>query len=54
MNEKAWSYNEDRKQYYLHHYRANEPDLNFFNDEVRKNFEKVLEMWVKAGVQGVR
>ncbi|KAJ0173809.1 hypothetical protein K1T71_010958 [Dendrolimus kikuchii] len=53
-NEKAWTVSEQRNEYYLHHYAADQPDLNFRNAEVREKFNQVLQLWLKAGVHGVR
>lgn len=50
----AWSYSEVRKQYYLHQFDANTPDLNFRNPEVVKEFDKVLQYWMENGASGVR
>jgi glycosidase len=34
----AWSWNAERKQFYLHQYTDREPDLNHRNPEVNKEF----------------
>ncbi|RVE55247.1 hypothetical protein evm_000145 [Chilo suppressalis] len=54
MNTPAWEWNEARKEFYLHQYGADQPDLNFHNPDVVKEFDKVLRAWMKAGAAGVR
>lgn len=53
-NKSAWEYNNIRKEFYLHQYGTDQPDLNLNNTEVLSNFNKVLTLWLKAGVGGVR
>lgn len=32
----AWEWNEDRKEFYLHQFAKEQPDLNFRNPEVKE------------------
>ncbi|KAJ8713826.1 hypothetical protein PYW08_007446 [Mythimna loreyi] len=54
LNTSAWTWSETRKAHYLHQYEASQPDLNFNNIEVVKEFDKILQLWMKAGAAGVR
>lgn len=54
MNTSAWEWNEDRKEFYLHQFGKEQPDLNFHNPQVVAEFDKVLRMWMKTGADGVR
>ncbi|CAG9789117.1 unnamed protein product [Diatraea saccharalis] len=54
MNTSAWEWNEARKEFYLHQYGSDQPDLNFHNPDVVKEFDKVLRVLMKAGAAGVR
>ena len=38
----AWTYNEGRKQYYLHQFAKEQPDLNFRNPRVVEEMKNVL------------
>lgn len=51
-NESAWTWNEKRKQFYLHQFGVNQPDLNFTNPAVIKEFNDTLSHWLKLGVSG--
>ena len=50
----AWQYDKTRKQYYLHTFLKEQPDLNWANPEVRKALIDVASFWVKKGVGGFR
>jgi len=41
-------------EWYLHLFAPEQPDLNWDNDEVRKEHEDVLRFWLDRGVAGVR
>ncbi|MGA0770368.1 MAG: glycoside hydrolase family 13 protein, partial [bacterium] len=40
--------------WYLHLFDASQPDLNWDNPDVRKEFEKILRFWLDRGVDGFR
>ena len=40
--------------WYLHLFDSSQPDLNWNNPEVRKEFEKILRFWLDRGVDGFR
>ena len=50
----AWKWCEERKQYYLHTFAVEQPDLNWENPEVRKALFDVANFWVNKGVGGFR
>jgi alpha-glucosidase len=41
-------------EWYLHLFAPEQPDLNWDNDEVRREYEDVLRFWFDRGVAGVR
>src|SRR5262249_9911606 len=50
----AWTYDEATRQYYLHNFLPQQPDLNWWNPEVRAAFEEILRFWFDRGVAGFR
>ncbi len=50
----AWEWDEHTKQYYLHTFLKEQPDLNWDNPAVRKEMQAVLRFWFEMGVDGVR
>jgi alpha-glucosidase len=50
----AWQRDEQSGRYYLHNFLTSMPDLNWWNEEVRAEFEGVLRRWFDLGVAGVR
>lgn len=50
----AWEYVEQFDEYYLHVFDVSQPDLNWENEEVRKELQKVLKFWMAKGVKGFR
>ena len=50
----AWEWNEERKQYYLHTFLKEQPDLNWDNPAVRKEMQNVIRFWLELGVDGFR
>ena len=50
----AWEYDENRKQYYLHTFLKEQPDLNWENPEVRKALIDVANFWINKGIDGFR
>ena len=41
-------------QYYLHNHLPEQPDLNWWNEEVRAAFDGVITFWLERGVAGFR
>lgn len=50
----AWTYNEEYKQYYLHNFLKEQPDLNFHNPEVQSEALDIARFWLDRGVDGFR
>ncbi len=50
----AWSWDTRRRQYYLHNFLAEQPDLNFHNPEVQAEILDVAKFWLDRGVDGFR
>lgn len=50
----AWEYDTGTDQYYLHQFLPSQPDLNWWNGQVRDEFEGVLRFWFDLGVAGFR
>jgi len=50
----AWTFCEERGQYYLHTFGSFQPDLNWENPEVRKALYDVANFWIEKGVGGFR
>ena len=51
---KAWEYNEDLDEYYLHIFAKKQPDLNHDNPKVREEVKNVMKFWFDLGVDGFR
>ncbi len=49
----AWTRVEDG-QWYVHLFDSSQPDLNWENPQVRKEFENILRFWLDRGVDGFR
>ncbi len=41
-------------QYYLHSFLPEQPDLNWWNPDVRQAFDEILRFWLDRGVDGFR
>ncbi|MBQ3450183.1 MAG: alpha-glucosidase [Synergistaceae bacterium] len=50
----AWTWNEDRKQYYLHTFAKEQPDLNWENPDVRHALYEAANFWISKCVGGFR
>jgi alpha-glucosidase len=50
----AWTLDEATGQYYLHNFLPEQPDLNWWNEEVRVAFDHILGFWWARGVAGFR
>ncbi|CAG9832206.1 unnamed protein product [Diabrotica balteata] len=51
----AWEWSDKRKQFYLHQFFKQQPDLNFYSDQVRKEMKDILNYWLEEyGVDGIR
>lgn len=50
----AWEFDENRQQYYLHLFAKGQPDLNWKNDEVRKDIYSMISWWMDKNIDGFR
>ncbi|XP_045034539.1 maltase A3 [Daphnia magna] len=50
----AWTFNEQRGQWYLHQFVAKQPDLNYRNPLVHEEFKNILRFWLDRGTDGFR
>jgi alpha-glucosidase len=50
----AWTFDEATGQYYLHNFLPEQPDLNWWKEEVRAEFDRILRFWFDRGVAGFR
>ena len=50
----SWDWDTRRRQYYLHNFLREQPDLNFHNPEVRDAIIDIARYWLDMGVDGFR
>jgi alpha-glucosidase len=50
----AWTPDEATGQSYMHNHLSEQPDLNWWNDEVRAAFDEIMGFWWDKGVAGFR
>ena len=50
----AWTWDEKTGQYYLHSFLKEQPDLNWYNPEVRRAVFDIVRFWLYRGVDGFR
>jgi alpha-glucosidase len=50
----AWSFDEATDEYYMHNFSPHQPQLNWWNAEVRSEFDRILSFWLEKGIGGVR
>ena len=50
----AWTWCEERQQYYLHTFAPQQPDLNWANPDVRQALYDAANFWLDKGVGGFR
>jgi len=49
-----WSWDNEAKAYFWHRFYRHQPELNFENSEVQLEMIKVVDFWMKMGVDGFR
>lgn len=54
FGEKAWEYDETSNSYYLHLFGKKQPDVNWENPVVRKEYKDIIKFWLDLGVDGFR
>jgi alpha-glucosidase len=50
----AWEWDPTTRQYYLHSFLKEQPDLNWRNPQVKKAMFDVVRFWLERGVDGFR
>jgi alpha-glucosidase len=50
----AWELDTASGQYYLHNFEAQQPDLNWWSEDVRRSFDDIVRFWWDRGVSGFR
>ncbi len=50
----AWEFDSETEQYYYHTFLKEQPDLNWFNPEVKNAMWDVMRFWLDKGVDGFR
>lgn len=51
----VWAYAPEREQYYLHLALPEQPDLNWQNEDTRKEiYKSAIEFWLEKGIDGFR
>ncbi|HUC59146.1 MAG TPA: alpha-amylase family glycosyl hydrolase [Streptosporangiaceae bacterium] len=50
----AWAFDTASGQYYLHNYLPEQPDLNWWEPAVHREFREIIEFWFGRGVAGFR
>ncbi|HSZ50838.1 MAG TPA: alpha-amylase family glycosyl hydrolase [Caulobacteraceae bacterium] len=50
----SWTWAPARRQYYFHNFLVEQPDLNYWNSEVREEILNVAHFWLDRGVDGFR
>jgi alpha-glucosidase len=50
----SWTFDERTGQCYLHNFAHEQPDLNWWNEEVRREFDDILRWWFRRGIAGFR
>lgn len=50
----AWKFDEKTKQYYLHFFADQQPDLNWKNPELRNKIYDMMNYWIDKGIGGFR
>ena len=51
---RAWTFDQRTGQWYLHSFTPRQPDLNWWNPEVRQAMDEVMRFWLDRGVDGFR
>ncbi|BCG57067.1 glycoside hydrolase family 13 protein [Paenibacillus sp. URB8-2] len=50
----VWQFDENTGEYYLHLYSTKQPDLNWENEDVRKEIYDMMNFWLEKGIDGFR
>lgn len=50
----VWEYDEESKQYYFHAFAKEQPDLNWENEQLKKEVFAMISWWLDKGIDGFR
>ena len=50
----AWTLDEQTGRYYLHLFAREQPDLDWHNEDVQREFDEIFRFWLDRGVDGIR
>ena len=50
----AWTLDGERGHWFLHLFAPEQPDLDWHNPQVRRDFDEILRFWLDRGVDGFR
>jgi alpha-glucosidase len=50
----AWQWHEPSGQFFLNNFLPSQPDLNWWNDSLRDEFDAILRFWFERGIAGFR
>lgn len=50
----AWELDRETGQAYLHNFLPEQPDLNWWSEDVRRAFDEILRFWFDRGIDGFR
>jgi alpha-glucosidase len=50
----AWTRDDATGEYYLHFFAPEQPDLDWHNEDVQDEFDRILRFWLDRGVDGFR
>jgi alpha-glucosidase len=50
----AWTFDGRTRQSYLHNFLPEQPDLNWWSEDVRRAFDDILRFWYDRGIAGFR
>lgn len=49
-----WTRDPENEKFFWHRFYSHQPDLNYDNPEVQKEIFKIIDFWMKMGVDGMR
>ncbi|XP_033323567.1 alpha-glucosidase [Megalopta genalis] len=50
----AWTWRPERNAYYYHQYTKEQPDVNYFNEDLVQEMKDILKFWLDKGIDGIR
>lgn len=50
----TWEFDEKSKEFYFHMFDKTMPDLNWENEEMKKEYFEMIQFWIKKGISGFK